>query len=142
MKARVLDYVEYPPGEHWRIFKMPDPSWADIEAAIRRLDRHQFPSLILWPSADETTHELSGDYDAFEVMGGAGVWWLAGTFNGYYQRRLDFPGKGEQEVQLWTSDQGFADAERHVCRDLEAILRAVRYYAEFGEFDPSLPWER
>jgi hypothetical protein len=139
--VRVLEYVEYPPGEHWRAVKAPAPSWADIEAAVRQLDRHRFPFLFLWPSADEAEHELSGDYDAFEVMGGHGSWWLAGTFGGYFQRRLDYPERGEQEVAVWTSDQGFADAERHICRDIEAVLRAVRYYADHGGFDPSLAWE-
>lgn len=141
MKVRVLEYIEYPPGEHWRAVKVPGPTWADIEAAIRRLDRHRFPFLFLWPSADEAEHEVSGDYDAFEVMGGQGVWWLAGTFGGYFQRRLDFPGRGGQEVPVWTSDQGFADADRHICRDVEAVVRAARYFAEHGGFDPSLPWE-
>ena len=73
MQVRVLEYVEYPPGEHWRVVKVPDPPWADSEAAVRRLDRYRFPFLILWPSADEAEHELSGDFDAFEVMGGQGA---------------------------------------------------------------------
>ena len=76
-----------------------------------------------------------------EVMGGDGAYWLAGTFGGYFQRRLDYPERGEQAVEVWTSDQGFADTERHVCRDVEAAIRAARYYAERGGFDPSLRWE-
>lgn len=43
---------------------------------------------------------------------------------------------------VWTSDQGFADAERHICRDVEAVVRAAKHYCEHsGELDPSLPWE-
>jgi hypothetical protein len=52
----------------------------------------------------------------------------------------DSPERGDEEVAVWTSDQGFADAERHICRDLEAVIRAARYYDEHGGFDPSLPW--
>ena len=142
MHVKVLEYIEYPPdGRSWQSYKATDPSLAEIETAVRRLDRHRFPFLFLWPSADEREHELSGDYDAFEVMGGEGVWWLAGTFGGYFQRRLDYPERGELEIAVWTSDQGFADAERHICRDLEAIVRAARYFAEHGGFDPSFRWE-
>lgn len=142
MHVKVLEYIEYPPdGGAVKSTKVPDPSLADIEAAVRRLDRERFPFLFLWPSADEQEHELSGDYDAFEVMGGAGVYWLAGTFDGYFQRRLDDPERGEQAVEVWTSDQGFTDAERHICRDVEAAIRAAWYYAEHGGFDPSLRWE-
>jgi hypothetical protein len=142
MHVKVLEYVEYPPdGRPWQSTKVSDPSLADVEAAIRRLDRHRFPCLFLWPSAEKHEHELSGDYDAFEVMGGGGAYWLAGTFGGYFQRRLDYPERGEREVVVWTSDQGFADAERHICRDVEAAVRAARYYAEYGGFDSSLRWE-
>jgi hypothetical protein len=103
VQVRLLEYVEYPPGEHWRVVKVPDPPWADIEAAVRRLDRYRFPFLILWPSADEAEHELSGDFDAFEVMGGQGAWWLAGTFGGYFQRRLDYLERGEAVVNPSTA---------------------------------------
>ena len=48
MQVRVLEYVEYPPGEHWRVVKGPDPPLADSEAAVRRLDRYRFPFLILY----------------------------------------------------------------------------------------------
>jgi hypothetical protein len=140
--VKVLEHVEYPPdGRSWQSTKVPDPSLADIVVAVRRLDRDRFPFLFLWPSADEGEHDLSGDHDAFEVMGGNGVYWLAGTFDGHFQRRLDYPERGEQAVEVWTSDQGFSDTERHVHRDVEAAIRAACYYAEHGEFDPSLRWE-
>ena len=44
-------------------------------------------------------------------------------------------------MMVWTSDQGFGDAERHICRDIEVAVRAARYYAETGGFDPSVLWE-
>ena len=77
-----------------------------------------------------------------EIMGGEGACWLAVTAEGGpFQRRLLDPAGGDEEVQVWTSDQGFADAERHICRDVEAVVRAARYYADHGGPDPSLPWE-
>jgi len=103
VQVRVLEYVEYSPGEHRRVVKVPGPPWAGIEAAVRRLDRYRFPFLVLWPSVDEAEHELSGDFDAFEVMGGQGACWLAGTFGGYFQRRLDCPERGEAVVNPSTA---------------------------------------
>jgi hypothetical protein len=35
---------------------------------------------------------------------------------------------------------GSEDAYR-ICRDLELVVRAVRYYAEPGGLDPALNWE-
>jgi hypothetical protein len=124
----------------WRSEKLRCPAWADIEAAIRRLDRFHYPFLTLWATEEGSPPALDGSSECLEVMGGEGAWWVAGTFAGYFQRRIDYPERGEQEVEVWTSDQGFADAERHICRDLETVVRAARHYAEHGGFDPSLEW--
>src|SRR5262249_43448892 len=120
--------------------KVRDPRWADIEEAIRRLDRHRFPFLHLWPCADENTHDY--DHDVFEIMGAEGAFCLQARFAGNFHGGFVYPKGGEEEVAVWTRDQGFAQAERHICRDIEAVLRAAHYYARHGGFDPSLSWER
>ena len=142
MHVQRLEIVEYPPtGEHWISTNVTHPTLADIEVAIRRLDQHRFPFVILWSSVDEATHDVEGGADELEVMGGKGAYWLAGTFRGYFQRRLDDGSGAATEVTVWTSDQGFADAERRVSRDVEAVARAALYFAEHGDFDPRLKWE-
>jgi hypothetical protein len=140
MHVKCLDYIVYgPTGWGWKCHKVPNPSWGEVEQAIRRLDRFEYPSVSLWATEDQSKHNYD-EGELFEVMGGKGAYWLAGTFEGYFQRRLDYPEQGEAEVPVWTSDQGFADAERHICHDIEAVIRAARYYYEQGGFDPSLKW--
>jgi hypothetical protein len=34
-------------------------------------------------------------------------------------------------------EHGFGAADRHVCRDVELVVRAARAYAERGEFEPT-----
>jgi hypothetical protein len=109
------------------VVKVPDPPWADIEAAVRRLDRYRFPFLILWPSADEAEQELSGDVNAFEVRGGQGACWLAGTFGGYFQRRLDYPERGAAVVHPSTAA---ADSLPRVLPQSDRGLR--RFLSHFG----------
>src|SRR5215831_6892982 len=138
MHAKVLDVVEYADdGARHRTSKTIHPTWEEIEAAIRRLDRFRFPFLFLWPVEDANKHFVDGDCEVFEVMGGEGVFWFAGSLGGYFQRRFLNPRGGDDAVVVWTSDQGFGAAERHICRDIEVVLRAARYYAERGDFDPS-----
>jgi Immunity protein Imm1 len=142
MHAKVLDVVEYADdGVRNRTTKTASPTWAQIEAAIRRLDRFHFPFLFLWPTEDARKHYVDGDCEVFEVMGGEGVYWIAGSLDGYFQRRFLNPEGGDEDVVVWTSDQGFGAADRHICRDVEVVLRAARYYAEHGGFDPSVSWE-
>jgi hypothetical protein len=111
------------------------PAWADIETAIRRLDRFHYPSATLRLLEDVT------DDQQLEVMGGEGVYWVAASIEGYTQRRLVNPAGGSQEIAVWTSDQGFADEERFISRDLELVLRVARHFAMHAAFDPAAPWE-
>jgi hypothetical protein len=142
MHVQGLESVVYA-DDGWahRSEKIGRPSWEQIEAAIRRLNRFQYPAVLLWPTEDESEHAVDGDHECFEIMGGEGGYWLAGSIGSYYQRRYLDPVGGDDEVDVWTSDQGFADAERHICRELETVLQAARYYATHGAFDPALQWE-
>ena len=141
MHIKCLEWVTYgPTSSGWRAEKVWNPTWDEIESAIRRLDRFRYPFVWLWETEDESQQCVDGTGQLLEVMGGEGVWWLAGSFGGYFQRRLDYPERGEEEVTVWTSDQGYSDAERHMCRDLGVVIRAARYYADHGDFDPALRW--
>jgi hypothetical protein len=133
---RVLEYITYEDdGWTWRPHEVADPSWEQIEAAVRRLDRFRHPFLFL------RLREDMPDEDRLEVMGGDGAWWVARTFGGHLQRRLVNPEGGDEEVRVWTSDQGFADEGRFVCENIEVVLQVTRYFAEHGDFDPSVAWE-
>ena len=141
MHVECLEFVVYSPsGWGHKSYKVPDPSWDEIEHAIRRLDRHEHPWVFLWATRDET-RQNHNDGELLEIVGGNKAYWIAGTFNGYFQRRLDHPDNGEEDVQVWTSDQGFADSKRHICDDVELVLNAARFYFNHGGFYPSLPWD-
>ena len=48
MRVMLLEAIHYPPdGADWRSIETPDPDWPAIEAAIRRLDRDEWPFLWL-----------------------------------------------------------------------------------------------
>lgn len=142
MHVKVLEFIEYPEnGAPWRSGKVPVAAWSEIESAIRRLDRNRYPFLFLWPTTDEAYHELADD-EVFQVMGGRGAWFVSATLAGSFERwSLHFPEQGEEEVRVWESDQGHAAPARHVCFNLEAVIRVARYYAEHGGLDPHFTWE-
>jgi hypothetical protein len=61
--------------------------------------------------------------EVFEIAGGEGVYWLVGSIGRSFQRRYLNPAGGERLVDVRTSDQGFADDERSICRDIEVGIR-------------------
>ena len=141
MHIKCLDRTIYGPnGRGWKSHKTPAPAWAEIEFAVRALDQFQHPFIHLWAADDEQSQNYD-DSDVLEIMGGLNAYWLAGTMNGFFQRRLHYPEFGTTEIPVWTSDQGFADAEKHICRDIDVVLQITRYYHDNGTFDPSIQWE-
>lgn len=138
MTVRCLTIVEYAEtGRDWHFEKTFDPTWDVVVASIDRLDNFRYP--WVWLFIGDETEDAS--VDCLTIMGGDGVYWLALTAGRYEQLRLFDPHKGNHEVQLWTSDQGFADQEKHVSYDRELVLRIARYFGETGKPLPEAPWE-
>jgi hypothetical protein len=138
-------------GEHpaWDdpMQSVPSPAWSDIEAAIRRLDARRFRHLQLWPSTDERTHDPNpGSHEFLTVIGGNGVYILSISFADGRQCFPHIAGWPGREVIVLPDEWGFVDGAwsevaYRVCRDVELVVRAVRYYAEQGGLDPALNWE-
>ena len=82
MHAKVLDFVVYESQWKWHSEQVALPTWAQIEEAIRRLDRFHYPLLHLWPTLDKSEHELVEDRQRFSVIGGKGEYWFAATIGG------------------------------------------------------------
>jgi len=140
MHAKVLSFVVYKSHWEWRHEDISLPTWEQIEAAIRRLDKFHYPFIYLWPTLHDSEHECTEGREWFCVVGGKGEYWFAATIGDRWENHYLNPAAGDQEVDLWTSDQGFAARDRHVCRDPDIVLRATRYYAEHGVYDPSVCW--
>ncbi len=136
--AKFLHVTEYPrSGWGYTTQEIKNPSWQEIESAIRRLDKYCFP--FIWIFLTDNTEDIPD----FQIIGGKGDYWMSGNVNGYNERRYSNPSvEGEdREVCVWESDQGFSDYESTICHDLEEVLQATRYLCEHGDFDPSVSWE-
>lgn len=83
------------------------------------------------------------DYEAgpdFSVMGGEGMYTLESIIDGAYYRYYDST-LGDEEVQVWRSDQGYACEKKYCCLSLDTVLRATRYFCEHGGLDPAVSWQ-
>lgn len=136
---------EHPAGEDRREGILA-PNWADIKRAIRRLDGRRYRSVVLWPSADKREHWTNGEFGFLSVIGGDGLYVVTACTGGHRPRHLYFPEWPDREVIVLPGPWGYVDgvwaeSARRVCRDVEMVLQAARYYAEHTDLDPSLPWE-
>jgi hypothetical protein len=138
MLVKWLEATTYNDDHEYFTSRVDNPSWDKIEAAIKNLDRFYRPFIQLGLYDD---FQKCLDDGMIEVMGGGGVYWIAITAQGYWQRRLHDPAKGTHYVEVWTSDQGFEDEEQYVCYDLDTVLRVIKLFAETATFDPLVTWE-
>jgi hypothetical protein len=138
MPVKCLTCVVYAEsGKDWYFEKTFNPTWDEIVASIGRLDKFRYP--WVWLFTGDETEEAS--VDCLTVMGGEGVFWIGLSVGKYDQLRLFDFANGTHEVQVWTSDQGFGDQERHVTYDSDFVLRIAKHFAKTGEPLPEAIWE-
>jgi hypothetical protein len=123
-------------GWTWRTEEIREPTWADIEAAIRRLDRFHYPFVWLYRSA-------VAEEDAnpeFNVLGGDGEFAMDTTIATSYHRYYD-QSPGDELIEIWCSDQGASFEKKYCCPSLDSVLHATRYFCEHGALHPVLTWQ-
>lgn len=133
----LLEVMHYPPNNsHWHAIETPYPDWPAIEAAIRQLDRDEWPFVWL-----HTVAPLEGEMpeNGLCVMGGRGEYSLFLSKDGG-EIHFEEASRGRAPVRIWESDQGSVVEERSLCHDLGRVLSIARYFAERAELHPSASW--
>jgi hypothetical protein len=136
MRVVLLEVVHYPPdGSHWHAVETPDPDWPAIEAAVRRLDRDEWPFLWL-----HTVPPVEGEMpeNGLCVMGGRGEYSLFLSGDGGEVHYED-ASRGSTQVRIWESDQGSEVEERSLCNDLGRVLAIARHFAAGPSCTPTPP---
>jgi hypothetical protein len=136
MAIGILHIIEYPPSGPWRAVRKPDPSWSEVESAIRQMEGDRFPHIDLFLEPDPAKDNVPD----FELLGGKSAGYVVtarpevGEF--YYR---DPAGRSE-DVTVWTSDQGFSCPAFMVCTDAERVIVATRHFYETGQLLEDFPW--
>lgn len=110
-----------------------DPSWFEIECAIRKLDRCVYRFVFLHRQIPALVPDL-------QVSGGRGEYSIEAfqpdqTWLSYVEIE-----RSSREVDTWVSDQGDTRPEFLSCPDLAHALAAVRYFCEIGSLNPEMRW--
>ena len=125
---RVTVLETFPQGAEGRVVANPqtrDPTWADVEAAIRALDGAADPAVRLWAGEP-------GRSAGLEVAGGPGRYALRELPDGwvYYD-----PAGGDEEVEVSAGEMGRRVPGYSVCADPDRVLSVARGFAESGAFE-------
>jgi len=104
------------------------PTWSQVEAAVRRMDNYCFPFVSLSVHNDPYDDRL----EAFWIVGGDGRWAMRQSALGGWEYEL--AGGGDEDVQLWESDQGYFCKAKNIVTDIEEVLRVTREFYESGSY--------
>lgn len=96
----------------------PNPTWEQIEIAIRQLDAKEYAG---GDFAISDMYDDGGDQPSLCIAGG----------NGKY----------EEMVAVVQGDQGVWVPANEVCTDIELIVTVARYVAETGRCYPAVQWK-
>lgn len=111
--------------------KIDDPSWSDVDAAIRALDQRTSSEVML--EAEEPAYLV--------VSGGAGKYIVLATTPDLENFALKNPTAGSGEEQVVAGGQRGSYPRRMVV-PLELALAAARSYLAGEYLDPALLWEQ
>jgi hypothetical protein len=132
---KVFEYDET--GSHCRESQVAVPAWDQVEVAVRRLNKVQFPIVFFFSSPAV----FEDDVPVFEIMGGDGDYVIAITDKDGNHRRVRFTPRGDRRIGVWLSDQGCEAEERFVCHDLEHVLEILGHFAASGSVAPNIDLE-
>jgi hypothetical protein len=107
-----------------------DPSWQDIENAIKDLD-----------GKVRTSAALHGEGEAHLAVGGgsSGRYLVYATSDNRHFSTLTNGQAARSKVQLYIGGQ-FGEYTDNLIVDIASALTAARSFAESGELDPTVPW--
>lgn len=121
-------------GPHMESAKFPQPTWDQVEDAIRALDERTHNDLYLHPDASNLETYLA-------VGGGSGRYLVTGSIN---NERFPTAVNGVESNaarELLVVGGQTGDYPGNWILDLDSALRAVRSFFETGEFGGvGVPW--
>lgn len=116
----------YRDGRPWDYETVVGPSWSQVEFAIRRMDNYCYPIVNL------NCSEFDEEAAIFNVLGGNGRWTL---FHEMGEWQYEDSSRGDGEVWLWDSDQGYGCKQKNILTDVEKVLRITKAFYESGSYD-------
>jgi hypothetical protein len=119
-------------GANLRTDIVADPSWGQVETAVRRLDNQRFNDLYLQPDGNNSEVYLC-------VGGGNGRYVLAGALSGEVFPSLIDPARAPEPAELVTVGGQEGDYPANAVHDLETTLTAVRAFWSTGRFEDTGP---
>ena len=138
MLVKVMEVIHYPAdGSVWESTKIHNPTWKAIAAAIRRLDRDEWP--FLWLHTGEPV-DLDLSEGTLNLMGGRGEYAIS-FFNRGGETNYWDESRSDKLIRIWESDQGSIQPEKNLCKDLALVLRIAKHFAETGELYDEVAWK-
>jgi hypothetical protein len=132
---RGSDIEEWEWGESIR-----DPTWEQIERAIRKLDAGEYAGVVLHLNYRADREPAT---ESFSIMGGPAGYHMNYHIDG--KASLDWTrpeaSVSGPDVGVVLCHQGFWFPESEVCQELNTVIAAAHYFFETGEPHPEMRWE-
>ena len=97
------------------------------------MDSYSKPILILEQNRDDPSTNV------LMICGGSGVFHLQFADQKAFWYQASDPNGSDDEIEVWTSDQGFAIARKNTW-PLEIAVSIAQYYFDHGTAHPQFAW--
>jgi hypothetical protein len=120
MTAARANAPDQPP---WPRETVENPTWDQVEHAIRRLDQVRYTAVELHRIGDRPEEE-------FCIIGGAGQWYIVDSVLRF---EYDDPSKGDDRVSIW-KDMDMECKRRNLLTDIENVVRIAKQFFKTGSY--------
>lgn len=110
-----------------------NPSWDVVSTELLTMDAYSKPLLTLEQNTDDPTSNL------MMICGGSGTYHIQYADSEACWFQAYDPDGSDEEIDVWTSDQGFATARRNTW-PVETATKLAKYYYEHGCPHPEFNW--
>lgn len=113
--------------------EIEEPTWEKLEREIRTMDPFEKPIIFITTAEDDT------ESDCMAITGGDGMYHLQiSDANAEWHEAVNLS-RGDTEIEVWTSDQGFTTAERFTW-STEDALRIAKFFWQEQKPSPDTKW--
>jgi hypothetical protein len=113
-----------PEEPSWPHETIENPTWDQVEHAIRRLDKVRYTAVQLHRAGDCSEEE-------FCIVGGAGQWYMVDSVLRW--EYYDSSG-GDERVVIW-KDMDMECKQGNLLTDIEKVVRIAELFFETGSYD-------
>ena len=136
MHVKLLQSYRYPKRGAWRTVEIEMPKLRDIESAVKRLNRNEYP--YLWLLHERCDDDVPDDF--MSIMGGDGEYAITHYIDGDEFHYIDDSRDPNEHIQIWSTGDTSEQPAKYLCGNTKLVCNIAKLFAKTGDRLKDVDW--